>query len=129
MSRPNIILTGSIGLAGAVIFTALCLFIMARGWIPALITRPMYVWGLFLFLMIFSIAEIPVMLIGLRRMTASANPKAKYVALLTNAGYSFFGAVYAAPFILLTGQFGLGTAIAALSLIRFVSAVIFLPGI
>jgi len=75
----------------------------------------------------FSIIEIPVMIVGIQRIAASANPKAKYVALLVNAGYVFFAAMYAAPFILLTGNLWLGAVLAALSLVRFVTAFIFLP--
>lgn len=127
MSRPSIIITGAIGLIAAVMLTAFCLFIMKQAWLPTLVERPVYVWGLFLFLTFFSIAEIPVMIFGIRRIAASVNPKAKYVALLTNAGYTFFAAVYAAPFILLTGWLGLGIALAALSLVRFISTIIYLP--
>jgi hypothetical protein len=127
MSRPNIIITGAIGLIGAVILTAFCLFIMAQAWIPALVEQPVYAWGLFLFLTFFSIAEIPVMVFGIRRIAASVNPKAKYVALITIVGYTFFGAVYAAPFILLTGWLALGSALAALCLVRFISVIIYLP--
>ena len=35
---------------GAVMLTALCLLIMAQGWLPILVTRPVFVWGIFLFL-------------------------------------------------------------------------------
>jgi len=66
------------------------------------------------------------MIFGIRRITASANPRAKYVALLVIAGYVFFAAVYAAPFILLTGWLGLGVALAALSLVRFITALVYL---
>lgn len=127
MSRSSIILTGLTGLSGAVILTALCLFIVMQGWIPLLLAQPAYIWGLFIFLAFFSIAEIPVMIVGIRRIAASFNPKARYVALVVNAGYTFFGAVYAAPFILLTGRGGPGLALAALSLVRLASAIIFLP--
>lgn len=127
MSRNRIILTGLVGLVGAVILTALCLLVMIWKTLPVLVTNPIYVWGLWLFLLGFSVAEIPIMIFGIRRIAASANPRAKYVALLANSGYSFFGAVYAVPFILLTGRLGLGTALATLSFVRFASAVIFLP--
>jgi hypothetical protein len=127
MSRNRIVLTGLIGLAGAVILTAFCLLLMVWQTIPVLVANPIYVWALLLFLLAFSVAEIPVMIFGIRRIAESANPRAKYVALLLNSGYVFFGAVYAAPFILLTGRLGLGTALAALSLVRFASAIIFLP--
>ena len=127
MSRSSVVFTGLIGLIGAALFMALCLLIMLQGWIPVLLTDPILVGGFFLFLLFFSVAEIPVMIIGIRHLAASANPKAKYVALLANAGYVFFAAAYAAPFILLTGKLWLGAAIAMLSLVRFVTAMIFLP--
>lgn len=127
MSRHRIILTSLIGLVGAVLVTALCVLVMVWQLIPPLVTDPLYALGLLLFLLFFSLTEIPMMIIGVRRIAASANPKAKYVALLVNAGYVLFGAVYAAPFILLTGWLGMGTALAALSLVRFVSALVYLP--
>lgn len=127
MSRNSLILTGIIGLTGAVIVTALCFVVMVWELIPVLLTRSIYVWAIFLFLLIFSVSEIPVMIIGIRRIAASANPRAKYVALLLNCGYVFFGAVYAVPFILLTGRLGLGTALALLSVVRFITVIIYLP--
>ncbi|MBN1219283.1 MAG: hypothetical protein JXM69_10175 [Anaerolineae bacterium] len=127
MSRPNIVLTGLVGLVGSVLFTAFCILVIVQGWIPIILTSPLVGWGVFLFLAIFSVAEIPVMIFGMRRIAASANPRAKYVALLTNVGFTFFASVYAAPFILLTGNVWAGAALAALSLARFIAAVVFLP--
>lgn len=127
MSRNNLLLTGIIGLVGAVIITALCFVVMIWQVIPVLVTRPVFVWATFLLLLIFSVSEIPVMIIGLRRIAASANSKARYVALLGNCGYVFFGAVYAVPFILLTGWLGLGALLALLSVVRFITAMIYLP--
>jgi hypothetical protein len=125
MSRLRVIVSGCIGLTGAVILTTLCLFI-TQGWLPVLLNSSIVVAALFLFLLAFSVAEIPVMIFGIRRIAASANPKASYLALLTTTGYVFFGAVYAAPFILLTGRVGLGVALASLSVVRFIIALIFL---
>lgn len=119
-------MTGLIGLAGAVILTALCLFLIIWDVIPVLVTSSVFAWGLFLFLLAFSLAEIPVMIFGIRRIAAGPNPRAKYVALLVIAGYVFFAAVYAAPFILLTGWLGLGVVLAALSLARFITALVYL---
>lgn len=127
MKRSRVVLTGSIGLIGAVILTAFCLLVMARAWIPALLTGPYLVWGMFLFLAAFSVAEIPMMIFAMRRMVASANPRATFLVLLTTAAYTFFASVYAAPFILLTGQLWAGAALAGLSLARFVAATAFLP--
>ena len=67
------------------------------------------------------------MVYGIRRVGAGANPKARYIAQLTNAGYVFFAAVYAAPFILLIGELWFGAALAMLSLVRLIAAIIFLP--
>jgi hypothetical protein len=127
MSRNNLILTGLIGLLGAVLLTALALLLMQANFIPILVSNSLYGWGLFLFLLFFSVVEIPVMILGMRRMAASSNPKAKYVTLAVNAGYVFFAAVYAIPFILLTGWLGWGVALAGLTVIRFVSSILFLP--
>lgn len=127
MSRNSLILTGLVGLGGAVIVTALCFVVILWGFIPVLVTRSLYVWGIFLFLLIFSVTEIPVMIVAMRRIAASANPRARYVVLLVNCGYVFFAAVYAAPFILLTGHLGLGAVLALLSLVRFITSMIYLP--
>ena len=127
MSRTSVVLTGLLGLVGAIMVTAFCILVMAQGWIPVILTSPLIGWGLFLFLAVFSVAEIPVMIFGMRRMAASAQARAKTVVLITNVGFAFFGAVYAAPFILLTGNLAAGAALAALSLVRFISAIIFLP--
>jgi hypothetical protein len=127
MSRASIVLTGLVGFIGAVVLTALCLFIMAQGWMPRLVSRPVFLWGIFLFLAFFSIVEIPLMIYAIRRIAVGSSPKARYIALLTNIGYVFFAAVYAAPFILLTGELWFGAALATLSLARLITAIIFLP--
>lgn len=128
MSRSSVALTGLIGLIGAGIVTALCAWIVIQDMIPVLLNRPLYVWGLLGFLLFFSLAEIPVMIFGIRHITNSVNPRAKYVALLLTASYPLFAAVYAAPFILLTGRLIPGIALAAFSFVRFITAIIFLPG-
>jgi hypothetical protein len=119
-------LTGLIGLIAAVTSTALSLAVMRWEWIPVLVTDSLFGWAIFLFLLIFSVSEIPVMIIGMRRIAASANTKARYLALLLNCGYVFFGAVYAVPYILLTGGLALGALLASLSLVRFITSLIYL---
>ncbi len=127
MSRISLTLTGLVGLIGAVLLTAFCMYVMDQGWIPVLITNSTVVLGVFLFLAFFSVAEIPVMIFGMRRILDRPNPKAKILVWITNGGYTFFAAVYAAPFILLTGSLLAGAALAALSLVRLISAVTFVP--
>ncbi len=131
MSRFSLISTGLPGLIGSMLLTFTCIFVMAQGLIPAIISRPLIVWGLFLFLLTFSVLEIPIMIFSMQKMIESVNPKAKYVVLLTNTAYTFFASVYAAPFILLTGQSSLeiaaGGALASLSIVRFITSLVFLP--
>ncbi|GAB4458592.1 MAG: hypothetical protein Kow0031_38920 [Anaerolineae bacterium] len=130
MSRSSLILSGLPGLAGAILLTAACVAVMTASLIPVLLTGPLLVWGLFLFLLTLSVLEIPLMIFTMRRMAASANPRAATVVLLTNMAYTFFAAVYAAPFILLAGstqtELGAGIALAALSFVRFISSLVFL---
>jgi hypothetical protein len=132
MSRTSLLFTGLLGLAGGLVLTAFCLFVMLSGWIPPLVRDPFYVWLLFLFLLFFSVAEIPVMIVAMRRMAASPNPKAKYVVMVANAGYTLFAGVYAAPFILLAGhampELAAGALMSALGLVRFITAILFIPG-
>jgi hypothetical protein len=131
MSRRSIITTGLIGLGGAVLLAAASIWVMLQGWIPPLLSQPQYVWGIFLFLLAFSLLEIPVMIFSMRRMIASINPRAKYVVMATNAGYTLFAGVYAVPFILLAGhswlELGSGALMAALSFVRFFTSMVFLP--
>ena len=132
MTRTSLVASGLAGLAGAVVLTIACLLVVTSGWFPIFIENPLVIWSLFLLLLFFSLAEIPVMVYSMRRIAASGNPKAKYLIWLTNTGYIFFAAVYAVPFILLAGSSFLllaaGALLGALSVIRFISTLIFLPG-
>ena len=77
------------------------------------------------FLLLFSLAEIPVMIFGMRHMGDSDS--GKRLATLVNVAFTFFAAVYAVPFLLLTGRVGIGLALAALSLVRFAGVLWFVP--
>ncbi len=74
----------------------------------------------FLFLLGISLAEIPVMLFGLRRMAHSATTPG-WMLIATYFIYVTFGAVYASVFALLTTQVVWGLVLVALCLARFVS--------
>jgi len=131
MTRSSVVWTGLLGLSGGVILTLLSVAIMVQGWIPVLISRPLFVWALFLFLLTLSVLEIPLMVFSMRRMADSPNPRAKYVVQVTNVAYISFAAVYAAPFILLTGssqlEIAAGLILGSLCFVRFISSVVFLP--
>ena len=131
MTRTNIITSGLLGLIGAIILVGGSLAIVVSGWIPILITRPIIIWPFFLVLLLFSVAEIPLMVYSMRRIAASNNAKAVYLVLVTNTGYTFFAGVYAAPFILLaarsTLELAAGALLGVLAFVRFISTLIFLP--
>ena len=131
MTRSSVVITGLIGLVAGILLTALCLYVMIAGFIPVILIRPLFVWGLFFFLLFFSLAEIPVMIYGMRSIAANDNPRAKNIALITNAGYTFFAAIYAVPFILLAGSSTLtllaGAFLGLLCFARFITSIIFLP--
>lgn len=83
-------------------------------------------WPLLGFLLVFSLAEIPLMIFGMRYMGSSAS--GKRLVTLVNVAFTFFAAAYAVPFLLLTGRVGIGLALAALSMVRFAGALWFVPG-
>ncbi|RME74367.1 MAG: hypothetical protein D6784_10075 [Chloroflexi bacterium] len=128
VNRTELALSGLVGLAAAGLATGLTILIVRQPWMPQVITRPVWVWTLFLMLGGISAAEIPVMVYGMRRMAARPGRSVRYLLWLTNGFYVFFAAVYAAPYILLTSRPGTGAVLAGLSLIRFISSLLFLPG-
>ena len=74
----------------------------------------------FMVLLAISLAEIPLMLYGLRQMArSSSTPRLMLVGTYTI--YVMFGSVYASIFVLLTGQVAWGLALAALCVVRFAS--------
>ena len=131
MTRSSVVWTGLLGLSGGAILTLLSVAIMVQGWIPVLISRPLFVWALFLFVLTLSVLEIPVMVFSMQRMADSSNPRAKYVVQVTNVAYVSFAAVYAVPFIFLTGssqlEIAAGLILGSLCFVRFISSVVFLP--
>ncbi|MCB9077212.1 MAG: hypothetical protein H6631_06450 [Anaerolineaceae bacterium] len=132
MTRTSLVITGLVGVAGAVGLTAVCMLVVIWGWLPVFLDNPLLTWSLFSLLLFFSLAEIPVMVYAMRRMAAGGNPRAKYLIWLTNTGYTFFAGIYAMPFILLAGSAPLplaaGALLGLLALVRFISTLIFLPG-
>jgi hypothetical protein len=122
--RNQFVLSGGLGLAGGAVLTGGTLFLLWRMDLAPLITG-LGVWILLGFLLLFSVAEIPVMIFGMRHMVI-ASPGTR-LAVLTNAVFTSFAAVYAAPFLLLTGQVGIGVGLAGLGLVRFGAALVFVP--
>jgi hypothetical protein len=123
--RSQFVLSGGLGLAGGAVLTGGTLFLLWRMDLPPLITG-LGVWLLLGLVLLFSVAEIPVMIFGMRQMVIASS--GTQLAVLTNAAFTSFAAVYAAPFLLLTGQVGIGVGLASLGLVRFAGALVFVPG-
>jgi hypothetical protein len=123
--RSSLFLSGALGVAGGAVLTGVALFLWRRYVVSPLVSG-VGVWLLLGFLLFFSLAEIPLMIFGLRRLADSAS--GVRLAILTNAAFTFFAAVYAAPFLLLTGRVKIGLALASLCLFRLASALSFVPG-
>ena len=116
----SVTLPGLIGIVLALFLYIAASFVSAR--IPILLQGNLWLAILFLFFLALSFIEIPMMTLGLRQIAASATTPRKLVAG-TFAFYVMFAAVYASIFVLLTGQIVWGSALAALSLVRFASGV------
>ena len=123
--RSQLAVSGGLGVAGAVLLTGGALFLLQRPSFQPLIGG-LAIWGLLAFLLFFSLVEIPMMIWGMRRMAGSR--VGRRLANLTAAAFTFFAAVYAFPFLVLTGRSGVGLALAGLCLVRWAGAVWLAPG-
>ncbi|GAB4548900.1 MAG: hypothetical protein Kow0063_43790 [Anaerolineae bacterium] len=117
-------LSGGLGLVGGAVLTGVALFLWQQIIQNPLLTRG-WVWLLLAFLLGFSLAEIPIMVIGMRHMLGSS--AGVRLAILTNAAFTLFAAVYAAPFLLLTGRVAIALALAGLGLVRLAVSLWFVP--
>jgi hypothetical protein len=118
--RSRLALSGLAGIAGGAALMGGALFVSQRSGLTPLITGRTGMLALLAFVLFFSLGEIPLMIYALRRLTGSAGGARP--AMLTNAAFTFFGAVYAAPFLLLTGQVEVSLALAGLCLVRLAGA-------
>ncbi|MGQ9501605.1 MAG: hypothetical protein ACUVSF_04975 [Anaerolineae bacterium] len=128
MQPDQLILAGLGGVAAAVLLTSVAVWITLSGIFPRLVPTGLAS-GLFLFfVLVFSLGELLPMILALRRMVRSASDRTgSALAVLTTAAFVFFAAFYAAPFIVLTGQIGVGIALAALCLLRLLCVWLFVP--
>jgi hypothetical protein len=122
--RSQLALSGGIGLAGGVALMGGALFLLARTGLEPLVTG-WVAWLLLAGVLGFSLAEIPVMVFGMRQMASGTS--GNRLIVVTNAAFTSFAAVYAVPFLVLTGRVGIGIALAGLGLVRFFSALWFVP--
>jgi hypothetical protein len=123
--RSRLVLSGGLGVLGGAALTGGALFLL-RDLRAAPLVSGIGIWILLLFLLFFSLAEIPLMILGMRHMVKDAS--AGGLVVVTNAAFTLFAAIYALPVLLLTTQVAIGLALAALSLVRFAGALLFVPG-
>jgi hypothetical protein len=91
--------------------------------IPILIQSSVGVVIVFAILLLISLAEMPMMLYGLRQMARSqTTPRA--LVMGTFAVFVIFASVYASIFVVLTNEFAWGLVLAALCLARFASGML-----
>jgi hypothetical protein len=123
--RSRLALSGGLGVVGGAALTGGAVFLFQRE-IPSPLISGYWAWLLLAFLVCFSVAEIPVMILGMRQVVKNA-PGRGLVELI-NFNFIFFAAVYATPFLLLTGSISIGVGLAGLGLLRLIGALVFVPG-
>jgi hypothetical protein len=122
--RSQLTLSGLAGVASGAALMGGTVWLLRRTGLPPLIAGPA-MWALLGLLLLFSLAEIPLMIFGMRRM--AVNAAGRRLAALTNVAFTFFAAVYATPFLLLTGKVSISLVLAGLCLVRFGGALLFVP--
>jgi hypothetical protein len=122
--RSQLTLSGLAGVAGGAALMGGAVWLLRQTGLPPLITGPA-TWALLGLLLLFSLAEIPLMIFGMRRM--AVNAAGRRLAVLTNIAFTFFAAIYATPFLLLTGKVSISLVLAGLCLVRFVGVLLFVP--
>ena len=124
--RRNLILAGIAGLLASLLLAVVSTWLVTS----AILSPPLPFHSVALLLAVvlggFSLAEIPMMLFTMRRLSAESTDNHRVVAGL-NALYVLFAAVYGVPVSLLTGSVGWGLALCALSIVRFVTSLAFVP--
>ncbi len=122
--RRNLLLAGIGGLLASLLLAATSSWLVTSAILSPPLPYRLVAWLLVVILGIFSLAEIPVMVFAMRRLSAECTGNSRLVAGL-NALYVFFAAVYGAPVGLLTGSVGWGLALSALSVVRLVTSLLF----
>jgi hypothetical protein len=128
MSRFRCLLLwgGLAGLALDGLLAGLCTWLVTGDILPVLLPQPLIGILLAVFLGAFSLAEIPVMILAMRRLAADRPGKPSLVLGL-NAVFCFFAGVYAAPLLLLTANLGWGWALSGLGILRLATGLLFVP--
>jgi len=122
--RTHLLLSGLAGLLLAGLLAGLATVLLAAGVVEPPFSFPPLTLVLVLSLGGFSVAEIPVMVLALRRLAIER--RSNYgVVLGLNVLYVSFAAVYGLPVLLVTGDLLWGLLLCALSVARLASSLLF----
>jgi len=128
-ASDRLVLPGLIGLGAGAALTAGAVWLTAGGTVPRVVPPGWGTWALLGFVLLLSLAEMPMMVFALRRMAGGTPTRsAPRIARLASAAFVFFAAFYAAPFTALTGHVAAGVALAALCLARLACVLLIVPG-
>lgn len=122
--RRNLLLSGLMGLLVSGLLAAIAVWLVTGDVLTPLLPYPIATLLFAIILAGFSLAEIPIMVLAMRRLAIERGGNQRAVLTL-NALYVSFASVYGVPIILLTGSTGWGLAISALAFVRFVSSLLF----
>ena len=118
-----LLISGVVGLAGNLLFFLLVAWLQVQS-VPVLVSGWLTLLPLLLCLGL-SVAEIPLMIVGLRKIAADPKQTSSTLLAITNAFYVFFASVYAGMFVLLTGSIVVGAGLSALGGVRLLSSLLF----
>lgn len=122
--RRRLWLSGLIGLAADGLLAALAAWLVSAQVIRPPLPYPLVIVGLTVVLGVFSLAEVPMMVIAIRHLAAERTARPRFVMIL-NAIFVFFAAVYGVPVVLVTGGLVWGLVLCALGLVRLAASLIF----
>lgn len=123
--RRRLLLTGAAGLLLCGTVALLAAWLVLGSLIRPPFPFPAVATLLALVLGTFSVAEIPLMVVALRRLAGEREENRGSVWAL-NVLYVGFAAVYGAPVVLLTGSLSWSLALCGLGLVRFLTSLIFI---
>jgi len=122
--RLHLLWSGLGGLLADAVLAAVAACLVSSGTVKILLPHPIVALLLALILGSFSLAEVPIMVLVMRRLAAERRDNVGFV-LGMNALFVFFAAVYGAPVLLLTGNLAWGLGLCGLGFVRLAASLLF----
>jgi hypothetical protein len=119
----SLLLSGWGGLLACGLAVAVSVWLVESAILAPPLPHPLISLLLIIILGGFSLAEIPLMVIALRRLAAERSDNLGFIWGL-NGLYVFFAAVYGVPVLLITGNVSWGLALCGLSVVRFATSLL-----